>query len=209
MLKLAKFLVRQPSGLKLIFWVLGVFVGLVQAWAYRFSLSSEDAVSYLDIGDAYLRGDWHRAINAYWSPLYSWLLGFFIAILQPPPYWEFFVVKLVNLFIFLVAFASFDFFLQQLIKYQRKTQQTTSKRSRLRFSSGWRSSGPCPWHSTRLSSANPFQLRWPWWRWRHAARCSMRPPFSRTGGGSMAMTCGSSRLSTIAPAQWSRGSLRK
>ena len=130
MLKLAKFLVRQPSGLKLIFWVLGVFVGLVQAWAYRFSLSSEDAVSYLDIGDAYLRGDWHRAINAYWSPLYSWLLGFFIAILQPPPYWEFFVVKLVNLFIFLVAFASFDFFLQQLIKYQRKTQQTTSKRSR-------------------------------------------------------------------------------
>jgi hypothetical protein len=130
MLQLAKFLVRQTTELKLIFWVLGLLIGLLQAWAYRFSLSSEDAVSYLDIGDAYLRGDWHRAINAYWSPLYSWLLGFFIAILQPLPYWEFFVVKLVNLFIFLVAFASFDFFLQQLIKYQRKTQQTTSKRSR-------------------------------------------------------------------------------
>lgn len=130
MLKLAKFVVRQTTGLKLIFWLLGLFVGLLQAWAYRFSLSSEDAVSYLDIGDAYLRGDWHTAINAYWSPLYSWLLGLFIAIVEPPPYWEFFVVKLVNLFIFLVALASFDFFLQQLINYQRKTQQTTSKRSR-------------------------------------------------------------------------------
>jgi len=119
-------LFRSTTELKAIFWVLGLFLGWLQAWAHRFSLSSEDAVSYLDIGDAYLRGDWHRAINAYWSPLYSWLLGFSIAILKPSPYWEFFVVKLVNLFIFLVAFASFDFFLEQLIKYQGKTRSPRS-----------------------------------------------------------------------------------
>ena len=31
-----------------------------------------DGVSYLDIGDAYFRGDWKAAVNAYWSPVYSW-----------------------------------------------------------------------------------------------------------------------------------------
>lgn len=119
---------RTITRLTAIFWLLGLCLALLQAWAHRFSLSSEDAVSYLDIGDAYLKGDWGSAINAYWSPLYSWLLGFFVALLRPSRYWEFPVVKLVNLVIFLVAFASFDFFLKQLLIYQQTTDQTTNHR---------------------------------------------------------------------------------
>jgi hypothetical protein len=31
-------------------------------------MNPADGISYLDIGDAYWRGDWHMAINAFWSP---------------------------------------------------------------------------------------------------------------------------------------------
>ena len=55
------------------------FVALVlaslQAWAYRFYIEP-DGVKYLEIARAYLRRDWTNALNAYWSPLYSWLLAF-------------------------------------------------------------------------------------------------------------------------------------
>jgi hypothetical protein len=79
-----------------------------------------DGISYLDMGDAYLRGDWHTAVNVYWSPLYSWLLGAALKILRPSAYWEFPVVHVVNSFIFLGALASFEFLLRALIDWQRK-----------------------------------------------------------------------------------------
>ena len=42
-----------------------------------------DGISYLDIGDAYLRGDWYVAVNAMWSPFYSWLAGFWLMLFKP------------------------------------------------------------------------------------------------------------------------------
>jgi hypothetical protein len=49
-------------------------LGLLQAWAGRHSMQS-DGISYLDMGDAIVRGDWRMALNGYWSPLYPFLLG--------------------------------------------------------------------------------------------------------------------------------------
>ncbi len=40
---------------------------------YRFQMNP-DGVSYLTIAQQYQRGHWLDAVNAYWSPLYSWLL---------------------------------------------------------------------------------------------------------------------------------------
>ena len=94
-----------------------IFLAALQAWANCTNLSSEDSVSYLDIADAYLRQEWNVAINSYWSPLYSWLLAIVMSILKPLPAWEFPAVKLVNFFTFLLALASFDFFLNQLLHY--------------------------------------------------------------------------------------------
>ena len=34
-----------------------------------------DGISYVDIGGASMRRDWYVAVNAMWTPLYSWLLG--------------------------------------------------------------------------------------------------------------------------------------
>lgn len=120
--KVVRLVIGKTIPLRTVFWTLGLSLGLLQAWSQRFN-NNPDGISYLDIGDAYMRGDWQSAINAYWSPLYSWLLGIAIFVLHPSPYWEFFVVKLVNLGIFVVGFISFEFFLRQLIKWQQNSHQ--------------------------------------------------------------------------------------
>jgi hypothetical protein len=68
-----------------------------------------DGIAYLDIGDAYFRGDWSTAINAVWSPLYSWILGLTNSIFKPAMQWEFPTVHIVNFFIYLFALACFEF----------------------------------------------------------------------------------------------------
>src|SRR5438270_2147716 len=105
--------------LRIIGWVLALTLGAARAWATRFYMNP-DGISYLDIGDAYWRGDWHNAINAYWSPLYSWILGFFINVVKPTPYWEYPLVHLVNFFIYVGALGCFEFFLSSFISQQRE-----------------------------------------------------------------------------------------
>jgi hypothetical protein len=94
-------------------------LGAVEAWATRFTMNP-DGVSFLDIGDAYWRGDWHNAINAYWSPLYSWILGFFLKVLHPTMYWEYPLVHLVNFLIYVGALVCFEFFLSSFIAQQQE-----------------------------------------------------------------------------------------
>lgn len=96
-------------------WSVAIFLGAAQGWATRFTMNP-DGISYLDIGDAYWRHDWHNAINAYWSPLYSWILGFFINVIRPSAYWEYPLVHLVNFLIYVGALVSFEYFFAQLLK---------------------------------------------------------------------------------------------
>ncbi len=98
-----------------IFWLIAVFMGAIHAWDTRHVMNA-DGISYLDIGDAYMRGDWKTAINANWSPLYSWLLGLAMLIVKPSPYYEFTVVHAVNFVIYLFTIGSFHFFLVHLIR---------------------------------------------------------------------------------------------
>ena len=60
-----------------------VVLGAVHAWVGRYSMNP-DGVSYLDMGDALVRRDWVNALNAYWSPLYGWLLGIVVNAVKPP-----------------------------------------------------------------------------------------------------------------------------
>src|SRR6476620_5458547 len=100
----------RERRIRILAWSIGLVVAAVQAWLTRQQLSSDDAIAYLDIGDAYLRGDWANAINAYWSPLYSWILGATLRVFSPSPGWEFPLVKVVNVAIFVFAFVSFEVF---------------------------------------------------------------------------------------------------
>lgn len=101
-------------------WLIALGLGLLQAWGRRhdsvdgLAYMGADGISYLDIGDAYMRGDWDTALNAMWSPFYSWLLGVTLQLFKPSPFWEFTVVRLLNFLIYAAALFSFAFFLRAL-----------------------------------------------------------------------------------------------
>ena len=90
-------------------------LGAAAAWAARTTMYP-DGISYLDVGDAYWRGDWHNAINAYWSPLYSWILGGFAKAFRPSLEYEYPLVHVVNFLLYVLALICFHFFLAELIK---------------------------------------------------------------------------------------------
>ncbi|MFO7964787.1 MAG: hypothetical protein R6U50_12765 [Desulfobacterales bacterium] len=109
--------------LKTAFRVLVVVMGAMHTWAAVVAHSmSEDGINYLDMGDAYLRGDWGMALNTVWSPMYAWILGLVQHVVRPPMRWEFPVVQFVNFGIYLSALMGFEFFWRELTRYrQNKT----------------------------------------------------------------------------------------
>jgi len=54
---------------------------LLPAYVYQIN---PDGVCYISIAQKYLAGDFRGSINAYWSPLYSWMLTPFLLVGLPP-----------------------------------------------------------------------------------------------------------------------------
>ncbi|MGO9863359.1 MAG: hypothetical protein ACLPLR_07100 [Terriglobales bacterium] len=69
-----------------------------------------DSTSYLDLARAYLRHDWAMTINAYWSPLYAWLLALTLGLTEPSLRWVYPVAHAMNALVFLGCLAAFEFF---------------------------------------------------------------------------------------------------
>jgi 4-amino-4-deoxy-L-arabinose transferase-like glycosyltransferase len=105
------------GGRRAAFWTIVVVFGFLQAWSHRL-LVDHDGVAYLDIAENYARGAWSSAINAYYSPLYSWLMAV-VMLLKLPRSWESTLLHMVNLAGYLGAYASFEFFLRQLIRTEQ------------------------------------------------------------------------------------------
>jgi hypothetical protein len=91
-----------------------VCLGLVQAAAARNTMNP-DGIAYLDMGDAYLRGDWSTALRTHWSPLYAWIQTAALHLTHPPPELEFAVVHLVNFGVYCLALAAFTFLLNEIV----------------------------------------------------------------------------------------------
>jgi len=106
---------RIKSALRLI--ALGL--GFLQAWEYRFYIEP-DGVNYFDISRAYLNRDWTNALNAYWSPLYSWLLALLQWAFPVSKYWESTVLHLLNFVLLIFALAGFEYFWGRLQLIARK-----------------------------------------------------------------------------------------
>jgi hypothetical protein len=105
-------------------WITITLTGFLQAWSNRFSLSP-DATNYLDIASAYLRHDWHNAINAYWSPLFSWLLAIVLALFRPGLYNESTALHLLNFAGLLLSLLCFEYFFSAFLQFgQNSTLQT-------------------------------------------------------------------------------------
>jgi hypothetical protein len=100
-----------------------MFFGGLQAWTARATMSC-DTISYLDMGDYVRHGHFSQVINGLWNPLYACLLGLTMALFRPSPYREYPLVHALLFFIFLFAFASFDFFLRELILFRQQREST-------------------------------------------------------------------------------------
>lgn len=109
-------------------WALSLALGFIQAWRSRHTMNP-DGVSYLDLADAYVRGDWSAAINAYWSPLYSWVLAGAMLLFRPSPYWEFTVVHLVNFGVYVLSLGAFDLLVKEIIRTRREAPGMASQKS--------------------------------------------------------------------------------
>jgi len=106
--------------------MLASVLGALDSWTTRNALNPM-GVSYLDMGDAYFRGDWGTAVNGLWSPLYSLPLGLAMRLVKPAPGWEFALVHLVNYLIYLCALFAFDFLLRELLRFHRDRRISSSK----------------------------------------------------------------------------------
>ena len=107
----------QPGilGVQWIFRGAFALFALIVCWLTRFEIGP-DGVSYLDMGDQYWRGNWHAALNAYWSPLYGWLTGLMFRLTKPTMRWEYPEVHFLNFAIFMAALFSFEFFWRVLLE---------------------------------------------------------------------------------------------
>lgn len=110
---------EQPrSSHRLLFWLVAAAVGLLQTWAHRNDVSP-DAISYVEIAWATARFGLHQIVNAYWSPLYPFLLSLEFRWLRPSPYWEFTAAHFLNFAVYLASIAAFELFLKELIRARR------------------------------------------------------------------------------------------
>jgi hypothetical protein len=105
--------------LEISIWSLAIILGFVHVWANHHYLVNSDAMSYLDIAEAYLRRDWLAAVNTYWSPLYSGLIALALCLVNPSPYWKFAVLHLVNFAIYLFALGCFGFLMREQLRRNR------------------------------------------------------------------------------------------
>ena len=111
---------------RLFFWCVVLISGLLNVWARRNDLSP-DSISYIELGSATVRGGLHQIVNAYWSPLYPFLLSLVFRCFHPPVQWEFTLAHLLNLALYIVSFVSFELFLKELILEREAAGESAEK----------------------------------------------------------------------------------
>jgi hypothetical protein len=92
-----------------------LFFGILRSCIARLSINP-DGISYLDLSDAVLSRNWHALLNAYWSPLYPFLLGTCRSFFPTTKRWELFSAHILNFGIFVLALGCFEFFYVALKK---------------------------------------------------------------------------------------------
>jgi hypothetical protein len=127
---------RRVRQVRVVMWVTTVAAGLLQALAARFYVSG-DGNSYLDVASAYLRGDFVNAINAYWSPLYSWMIALVLWAFKPSGYWETAVLHLLNFAGLLLALRAFEFFFRNFLTVEESFAAQEGKKLQLPVSVWW------------------------------------------------------------------------
>ncbi len=87
------------------------------SWHHRFLLDP-DGICYVDIAKFYLRGDWHSALNSYWSPLFSWLIAAAFGVFEPSMYYEIPLVHAVILLAFVAGVVAWEWLIREWERWQ-------------------------------------------------------------------------------------------
>ncbi|HSS95831.1 MAG TPA: hypothetical protein VLK33_02310 [Terriglobales bacterium] len=80
-----------------------------------------DGLCYLEVARAYLRHDWHTALNAYWGPLYSWLLTLGMGMSHANVESELPLAQGINFIIFAISILSFGLCWKAIGKWSLRT----------------------------------------------------------------------------------------
>jgi hypothetical protein len=116
---------EQPTlALRALFSLLVVGIAALQVWAHRNELGP-DGISYIELARSSLALGLPALTNAYWSPLYPFLISELFRVIHPPMGWEFAAVHLLNLLIYLGSFACFGVFLRE---FERARSELTAER---------------------------------------------------------------------------------
>jgi 4-amino-4-deoxy-L-arabinose transferase-like glycosyltransferase len=108
---------RHKTLARLVCWGAVVVMGLLQVGAHRNSMNP-DGISYLEVGRAGISG-WHGFVNAYWSPLYPFLLSLVLRWFDPSPFWEFPTAHFLNLAISLSGYGCLAFLIKEFRSSRR------------------------------------------------------------------------------------------
>ena len=87
--------------------------GVIALWFTRDGMNA-DGIAYLDASDEFLAGRWPVSGTGYWSPLYPTLLAIARSVSTTSPDDALAVAQIVNLVLFLLAFAAFEWMLRAL-----------------------------------------------------------------------------------------------
>jgi hypothetical protein len=96
-------------------------MGAYCAYAGRNLPLGADGVEYLDVARAYLRHDWHIAVNGYWGPLYSWLLAIGMWVSRPGMRTEYAMARALNFGIFGASVFAFSRCWHAVADWSRRT----------------------------------------------------------------------------------------
>lgn len=128
---------RSLTGLTRALWAAAVLLGALQASVTPYRMSTEDAVSYLDVADGFRQGRPDIVVNGYWSPLYPAILAAAQAAARIPRSLEFPMVRAVNFAIFLLTIAAFEYFLRQVIESHEAAVARSSSHRRFAAIPRW------------------------------------------------------------------------
>lgn len=108
----------SPSLQKKLLWLYPILmllcgIGYVNYDAYQLD---GDAVSFMDISDAFRAHHWHLIVNGYWNPAYAAALAVGSSLTHPSRWHELHVFFLVNFFIYLGCIAATFFFVDALVR---------------------------------------------------------------------------------------------
>ncbi len=108
---------------RVIAWVVILGLAAFQAYAQRYAISP-DGVSYLDMSDAVVTGDWSRLVNLYWSPLYPALVGLARLVLRSTPATEVPAMHAAGFACFVALCAAFEYLLIAILELARETPRS-------------------------------------------------------------------------------------